>query len=136
MLRAPPATGTFRALTRLRNSGGVTVRALSWINFVLGLWLIVAGFVLSRGSAPVMTEEVVLGIIIAVLAFWSAIGTEATALSWAIAVAGLWTLIAPSVIHYTILTASKTNDIVVGIIVLVLGFANAVYRQSPARTHA
>jgi hypothetical protein len=33
--------------------------------------------------------------------------------------------------------ASHTNDIIVGIIVLVLGFANAVFRRSPVRaTHA
>jgi len=53
--------------------------------------------------------------------------------SWLVALAGLWTLIAPAAISYAGLTASRTNDIVVGIVVLVLGVANTVYRQ-PART--
>jgi len=111
------------------------MKALSWINFILGLWLIVAGFVMSRGSGPVMAEEIVLGIIIACLAYWSAV-RPGTTVSWAVAVAGLWTLIAPGVISYAGMAASRRNDIVVGIIVLVLGFANAVYRQAPARANA
>jgi hypothetical protein len=38
-------------------------------------------------------------------------------------------------INYATLTFSRGNDIVVGIIVLVLGVANAVYRPLPMRTH-
>ena len=43
------------------------MRALTWINFILGLWLIFAGFNMSRGVAPVMAQQITLGIIIAVL---------------------------------------------------------------------
>jgi hypothetical protein len=111
------------------------MKALSWINFILGLWLIVAGFALSAASRPVMGEEIVLGIIIAVLAAISAT-RPSSVISWLVAIAGLWTLIAPAVISYGTMTVSRTNDIVVGIIVLVLGIANAVYRQSPVRTRA
>jgi hypothetical protein len=53
------------------------VKALSWINFILGLWLIVAGFTLSTGVGAIMAEEIVLGIIIAVLAFGSIAGGRA-----------------------------------------------------------
>jgi nitrate reductase gamma subunit len=111
------------------------MKALSWINFLLGLWLIVAGFALSMGSRPVMSEEIVLGIIVACLAAIS-VARASSAISWLVALAGLWTLIAPAVIDYAGMTASRTNDIVVGIVVLVLGIANAVYRQSPVRTNA
>jgi len=111
------------------------VKALSWINFILGLWLIVAGFILSGGAGPVMAEEIVLGIIIAVLAIAS-VGSRNPAIPWAVAVAGLWTLLAPAFMNYGMHAASRTNDIVVGIIVLVLGIADAVIRQAPARMHA
>jgi len=111
------------------------VKGLSWINFILGLWLIVAAFVFSTGASAVMAEEIVLGIIIAVLAYASALRPNPV-VSWLVAIAGLWTLIAPSVIQYGMRSTSKANDVVVGVIVLVLGFANAVYRQSPARTRA
>jgi hypothetical protein len=111
------------------------MKALSWINFILGLWLIVAGFTLSAASRPVMGEEIVLGIIIAVLAAISA-ARPSTAISWLVAIAGLWTLVAPAVISYAGMNVSRTNDIVVGIVVLVLGIANALYRRSPVRTQA
>lgn len=112
------------------------MKALAWINCILGLWLIVSAFVLSGGAAAVMTEEIVLGIIIAALAWTSAVSRPSPGLSWLVAIAGLWTLIAPSIIHYGTMAASRNNDVVVGIVVLVVGIANALYRQSPVRTHA
>ena len=42
-------------------------------------------------------------------------------------IAGLWTLISPCV-AFGAAHAAHTNDIVVGIVVLILGFANAVFR--------
>ena len=111
------------------------MKALSWINFILGLWLIVAGVTLSVGSRPVMAEEIVLGIIIPCLSAISA-ARPSSVIGWLVAVAGLWTLFAPAVIRYGRMTISRANDIVIGIVVLVLGIATAVYRQSPIRTHA
>lgn len=111
------------------------MRALSWINFILGLWLIVAGFVLAGGAGPIMNEEICLGIVIAILAFFSAVRPTAP-LAWLVALAGLWTLIAPGVIHYGANHAARANDITVGIVVIVLAVASAVYRRSPVRTGA
>ena len=111
------------------------MKALSWINFILGLWLIVAGFALSHGGGAIMAEEIVLGIIIALLAFGS-VSSSNPAIAWCVVIAGLWTLLAPAAIDYSMHAASKANDIAVGVVVLVLGFANAVYRQSPIRTKA
>ena len=108
------------------------MKAFSWINFILGVWLFIAGFALSHGGAAA-GEEIVLGVIVAFLAAVSAYRPVAAA-SWLVALAGLWTLIAPGIFHYG--GASRTNDVIVGIIVLVLGIANALYRQAPARTHA
>jgi hypothetical protein len=111
------------------------MKALSWINFILGLWLIVVGFALSAASRPVMTEEIGLGIVIACLAAISATRPSSIA-SWLVALGGLWTLIAPATINYAGMTISRRNDIVVGIVVFALGIANSVYFQSPTRTNA
>ena len=111
------------------------MKVITWINFLLGLWLIAAGFILSSGAQPVMTEEIVVGIVIACLALAATV-TESAALNWLIAVAGLWTLIAPAALNYVGMHASRTNDIIVGIVVLVLGGANALSRQAPVRTTA
>ncbi len=110
------------------------MKVLSWINVILGLWLIVAAFVLSVGTARVMADEIALGIAIAVLAYAAAMSAANAVISWCVVIAGLWTLIAPSVIAYGPLRASKINDVIVGIVVLVLAFANAVFRESPVRT--
>jgi hypothetical protein len=109
------------------------MKALSWINFILGLWLIVAGFTLAAGSGAAMTQDIVLGIIIAAFAVWAATSEAHPVASWIVAIAGLWTLISPGV-TYGMAHAAHTNDIIVGIVVLILGFANAVFRRSPVRT--
>jgi len=111
------------------------MRTFTWINFILGLWLIVAGFVLSAGAGPIMTEEIVLGIIIACLASVSATRPH-PAVSWLVALAGLWTLLAPTFISYVGRGASRTNDVIVGIVVLIIGAANAISSQTPVRTAA
>ncbi|HEY7286912.1 MAG TPA: SPW repeat protein [Vicinamibacterales bacterium] len=111
------------------------MKALSWIDFILGLWLVVAGLALSMAARPVRVEEIILGIIIACLAALA--GTRhSPAIGWLIALAGLWTLIAPAVINYAGMTRSRANDMVVGIIVLLLGIATAVSHRTPVRTQA
>lgn len=108
------------------------MKALSWINFILGLWLILAGFVLSTASRAVMTEEIVLGIVIAVLSAIS-MTTVTSWLSWLVALAGVWTLIAPAIISYAGMTTSRANDVIVGIIVIILAAARAL-SPSPVMT--
>ncbi|HJZ72560.1 MAG TPA: SPW repeat protein [Vicinamibacterales bacterium] len=110
------------------------MKALSWINFILGLWMIVAGFALSTASRAVMTEEIIVGIIIAALACAAAL-RPAPITSLLVAIAGLWTLLAPSFMNYMGMATARRNDLVVGIVVLVLGIVNAVYRP-PVPTHA
>lgn len=44
------------------------MKGLSWINFILGLWLIIAPFVLNfRTDNPAMWNSVIIGIVVAVL---------------------------------------------------------------------
>ncbi len=46
---------------------------LSWVNLILGLWLIVAPFVLGFSFLTIaLWDSVVIGIAVAILAFWSA----------------------------------------------------------------
>jgi hypothetical protein len=110
------------------------VNALSFICFVLGLWLILAGFALATAARPVKAEEVVLGIITACLAAIAATRPSSIG-SWRVGLAGLWTPIAPAAISYVGLTVSRANDIVVGVVVFAPGATNALYTQ-PAGTNA
>jgi hypothetical protein len=108
------------------------MKAFCWTNFILGVWLFIAGFALSHGSYAAGAEDIILGIIIACLAAIAAY-RPAPATSWLVALAGLWTLIAPGVFHYG--GAAQTNDVVIGIVVLVLGVSNAMYRRSLTHAH-
>src|SRR5262249_53220021 len=135
--RASCRTGRFEPGSRQssckKSNGRPNMRALSWINLLLGLSLIVEAFTLSSGARPVMAEEIVLGVLIACLAAVSVVRPSSAA-SWLVAMAGLWTLLAPSVIPYDEMTTSRTNDMVVGFVVLILGIAEAAYREAAVQT--
>lgn len=51
-----------------------TIKTLSWINAVLGLWLIIAPFLLGYSAVgAAMWNDIVVGVIVAVLAGWAAL---------------------------------------------------------------
>ena len=51
-----------------------TVKYLNWINAVLGLWLIIAPFVLSYSSAAAaMWNDIIIGLVALVLGAWAAL---------------------------------------------------------------
>src|SRR5262245_7059954 len=101
------------------------MRALSWINMVLGLWLLVTAFVFPRGPGAIMAVESVAGIMIAVLAYSSSVARPAPGVSWCVVIAGIWTLI----VNYGVLSVPRVNASIVGVVVVILGTVNAVYRQ-------
>jgi hypothetical protein len=101
------------------------------INFILGLWLIVAAFAVSHAMNPAMSVEIAVGIAIAGLSGAAAFTPvhEAAVLSWIVTLSGLWMLVAPFVVGYAHrMSASASNDAIVGIIVIVLGCVNTVTR--------
>jgi hypothetical protein len=108
------------------------MKALSWINFLLGVWLTIAAFALPAATGPVMAAESVAGVMISVLAYASAVGRPTAGVSWGVAAAGLWTLI----VSYGAHSAATSNATIVGLIVLVLGTVNAIHRHAPKRTGA
>jgi hypothetical protein len=111
------------------------LKLLSWVNFTLGLWLIIAAFTLPGTTGPGTAAEGVAGIIVAVLAYTSGVERPRPAVSWSVAVAGLWILI----ISYGPVTPSKVNAMLVGALVVVVGTANAMYWHLPthdARKHS
>ncbi|MFQ5945573.1 MAG: SPW repeat protein [Anaerolineae bacterium] len=104
----------------------------SWTNFVLGLWLIAAPFMLvyPRGTTAVY-EDVILGTLIAVFALWRAMGAETPSManvSWLVAAGGFWVLIAPFLLGYADTTVAVYNDVIVGVVVLILGAWRALSR--------
>lgn len=58
-------------LALIRFINPVQASWLSWINTILGIWLIVSAFVMGVAAAP-FWNTLILGIIVAVMAIWSA----------------------------------------------------------------
>lgn len=44
---------------------------LSWVNLILGIWLIIAPFVLNYSGVTARYNDVILGIIVGVISLWS-----------------------------------------------------------------
>jgi len=65
------------SIATLRAFGAYGADWLSWTNFVLGGWLIIAPFILGYGRAAPISNDIVVGIIILALAAWSALASRA-----------------------------------------------------------
>lgn len=102
---------------------------LSWLVFIAGLWLIISPFILGySGSGTAASNDIIVGIVVAVLGFINAVWGRTTAswLPWITAIVGLYLIAAPFFLNYRSLTSAFTNDIILGIIIVVLGGSRAL----------
>jgi hypothetical protein len=51
---------------------------LSWINFLLGIWLIISPFVLGFTVASALSNAILLGILVGIFGLWAALATHTT----------------------------------------------------------
>jgi SPW repeat len=120
-----------------------TVQWISGINVVAGLWLIIAPFVLGYDEIrAALWNDVLVGIIVAAFAMARVAGPlQHPGLSWINALLGLWLIVAPFLLAYGgpleaeapavegaigAAEAAMWNDIIVGVIILVLGIWSAL----------
>jgi hypothetical protein len=107
----------------------------SWIDFLLGIWLIIAPFALGyRGlSGRATGEDVIFGILIAAFSLWTALKSNAPGFTnWLMMLFGLWVLIAPFALRYHEIARTTPNDVSVGLVVLILAIVRAGMRR-PAK---
>ena len=101
-----------------------TIKTLSWLIVVLGAWEVLAPFILGYSvTASALWNEIILGIALIILAGWAALSNQRStikALEWINVVLGTWLILAPFIIKYTNVAAAMWNDIIVGIVVVVL----------------
>ncbi len=102
-----------------------TAKSLNWIIAIGGVWEILAPFLLSYSKATTaMWDAIIIGLALVILGAWAGLANESNtvkSLSWVNAVLGLWLVIAPFILAYSGVAAAMWNDVIVGIIVLVLG---------------
>ena len=94
------------------------MRGVSWINVLIGAWLIASPWVLNFTDWAATSNHVLFGFLIAILAASSAvIAWRVHALSWLNAAFGGWLLVSPWLLGYADLEAAGMNSMAAGIIV-------------------
>jgi hypothetical protein len=101
-----------------------TQKALSWLVALVGAWEVIAVAVLGySASSAALWDAILVGAVLVVLGIWAALSNQTgtdRALDWINVVLGVWLIIAPFLLGYSALTAALWNDIIVGIVVVVL----------------
>jgi len=107
-----------------------TAKGLSWVIAIAGLWEILAPFIIGYSSVTAaMVDAIILGILLLGLGLWAALANSSgviKVLSWINAVLGLWLVLAPFILSYSKTTVAMVNDLIVGIVVVILGIWAAV----------
>ena len=101
-----------------------TAKSLSWLVAVAGLWEVLAPFILGYSAVTVaMWNAIVVGVVLIVLAAWTALSENVRLdrnLDWINAVVGVWLVLAPFILAYSTTGVAMWNDIIVGVVVIVL----------------
>ncbi len=118
-----------------------TAKSLNWVVAILGIWELLAPFILSYSKVQkaaegaqkaaalpktgnAMWDAIIIGIVLLIVGAWAALSNSVgliKSLSWLNAILGLWLIIAPFTLGYSKLASAMWNDVVIGIIVLVVG---------------
>jgi hypothetical protein len=131
----PKPRRTLACVLQISDAEESHMKGITWINLLLGIWLIIAPFVLMTtavGSARWTGNDVVLGILLIAFSWWilAAYGTPMGAI-WFQAVCGVWLIIAPFVLAYSATRVAMSNDIVSGIIAIIVA---VIASRAPAKT--
>ena len=103
------------------------VNAALGINMLLGLWTIFSPFLLGFGHVPpAVWNGLGMGLLVA---FFSgirvSIGYRQTAWSWCTALLSVWLIVSPFVLGFMKASAVAWNDIIVGVVMLLLSWKAA-----------
>jgi len=103
------------------------------INILLGIWLIICPFLLGYRLEVALWNDIILGILVAVIALTRTFGSGLAAASWINVVLGIWLIIAPFVLNYGAEATPKWNDIILGILIIIFAWSGAAVPRPPAR---
>lgn len=91
------------------------------ISLILGLWLLLGAFIFSFGSVASKTSDVILGFFLSFLSIQVAIPTDET--RWMFLLTGLIgiaAIIAPWVFSYSDIGSATTNNVIAGILIILV----------------
>ncbi len=99
----------------------------SWVNILLGIWVIISPFVLAFHSPKGVWSNVITGVIVGILALvrWS---MHQTGWSWLNIILAVWLVISPFVLFLG--NAAMWNNVILGIIIAALALSNSYSKES------
>jgi len=99
----------------------------SWVNILLGIWVIISPFILGFHSSSAVWSNVVAGVLVGILALlrWS---MHQPGWSWLNLILGIWLVISPFVLFLS--GAAMWNNAILGIIVAALALTNTYSKLS------
>jgi len=107
-----------------------------WVNVLVGIWLMIAPFALgAAGAAHAWTaSDVVLGILLVAFSWWMlAAIAPPTGIAWFEMLCGIWLIVAPFVLGYSAAPRALWNDVVCGIIAIIVAIVAARATVRPPR---
>jgi uncharacterized membrane protein len=90
----------------------------AWINAILGLWFIVAAFIIAGSKTANITNGLITGIVLLILGIWAAVSYKGWK-NWVVAIVGAW-MIASGLWFPSSHVATVVNDIVAGAVIIIL----------------
>ena len=113
---------------RLNINGGTfqePTAGANWVNVLFGIWVIISPFMLQFARLPAaMWNNVIVGIVIALLALIRTSLPRQSGWSWANVILGIWMIISPFALG-VMTTAILWNNIILGIAIGLVAFGNA-----------
>lgn len=107
----------------------------SGLDALAGLWLVLSPWVLAFQVPAATTNNIIFGLLITLLAAIRFFGAfNAAWVSWVNAVLGLWVLLSPWFLGFTAFEVPTTNNIILGIIVIVLASWSALATEAGNRS--
>jgi hypothetical protein len=100
----------------------------AWINAILGLWFIVAAFIIAGSKTANLTTNLIAGIILVILGIWAAVRYKGWK-HWIVTLVGAWMIVSGFWFSGSYV-ATVGNDIVAGAVILILSLWAVFSRPS------
>ena len=118
--------------TTYRDDGRLAPAAwASWLNLILGLWMMISPFVVGYSAVSPMAlwNGVVLGALIAIAGL-VVVQSVTPGPSWWNVAFGVWLFFSPWILQFGVVRPAVTNDMICGDAVVILGLIAALSRST------
>jgi hypothetical protein len=115
-----------------------TNRGVSGLNIVLGIWVIISPFVLAFTQYPVaMWNNIAVGCAVTLCALVRTSSTRnQNGWSWLNVLLGAWLLISSFVLGFATLTVAMWNNIIIGVLTIIIAASTLAVARPRAPMHA